>query len=148
MAALDRYPTLQALYEELTRLSAVEVARGAREARGEVSLNEGRDVTRVSVPWVGDFLLTGPQREVVRLLVDAYLHSRSPEMAESTLLQMAGCRASKLAVVFRGSPAWGTLIVRGSKPYLYRLPPMPGDEPEPEPAPPDPQEPRVVPPED
>jgi hypothetical protein len=125
IVALNRYPTLNKMLDELTELNVREVSR-KREDRGKgVSLSEGRDVLQVCVPWVGEFLLSGPQREVVRQLLHAMTHCRNPEMDERTLLSRAGVKSGRLSDLFAKNKAWDTLIIRGSSPTSYRIAPPP-----------------------
>lgn len=115
---LRDYSTLDALYRDLSRLSVSESARAA--ARG----SPGPDWSRVAVPWVGEFLMSRPQRAVVRELLDA-LTSASPEVDQRQLLRAAGSGARRLADLFRGSEAWGRLVVPGERAGHYRLPAPP-----------------------
>lgn len=123
--SIARFPILQGLLEDLSRLSLQEASR---EVAVRPGLRESRDITTVSIPWVGEFHLSGPQRVVVRELVDAMVNCSNPEVEERVLLARAKSQARSLEDIFRGSPAWGVLILRGSKPGLYRLPAPPVGE--------------------
>lgn len=128
---LERFPTLRGLLDDLTRLTVEEVTRrnAVREQQQQKQqqsasiVGEGRDVTTVHAPWLGrSYHLTGAQREVVRQLLHAHLECRNPDVDERTLLSLAGLPpTSKLADAFKGSSAWGELIVKGKGAATYRL---------------------------
>jgi hypothetical protein len=47
------------------------------------------------------------------------------DVPETELLRIAGSTGDRLADLFRRHPAWRTLIIHGSHPGTYRLPPTP-----------------------
>jgi len=107
--SLARYPTLLALQEDLTRLSATEAALVAD------GLNP------VAYPGLNTMLLTAPQLAVVSELMAALVGSRTPEVDQGHLLRASGSDAVRLREVFAGSRAWGTLVVPGRRAGCYRL---------------------------
>jgi hypothetical protein len=60
------------------------------------------------------FSLTTLQRRVVAALWEA-MENGTPAVHQATLLETAEARSAKLSHFFRGSPAWGTLVVPGYK---------------------------------
>lgn len=112
---LSDYPALTELYRDLSRLAAAGAARAA---------SPGPEWSRVRVPWAGEFLLNRAQRAVVAELLEA-LGSASPEVDQRQLLRSAGSSARRLADVFKGSAAWGRLVVPGGRAGHYRLAPSP-----------------------
>lgn len=121
MEELKRYPVLRQLLADLRTLTVAEAVAEARERRAGVRVEDGRHVTRVE--WRGAFFwLTGPQREVVRLLLDAAVGSATPDVDEAYLVRRAmapGVR--RLSQLFAGHPAWGTLVVPGARPATFRI---------------------------
>lgn len=69
-------------------------------------------IDRLTWPGVGVFYLDAREREVVRVLLDAYFECDSPDVPERTLLRAIGGETS-LAEVFAGNEAWGRLVVPG-----------------------------------
>lgn len=100
------------------------------------------DFAKVYWPGVGTYTLRPMQREVVRVLWEAW-QDGTHDVSQAVLLRASGSQCSKLVDVFRDSNAWNTLVVRAeSGRGYYRLPPLPGEPP------PDPEVPRVEEPED
>jgi hypothetical protein len=82
-----------------------------------------------SVHWFGtDYSFTGTQGAVVDMLWDAW-EQRTPDVAHETLLREAQLDTTRLRVLFKGHPAWGTLIVPGRTRGTSRLqePPSAGE---------------------
>lgn len=123
-----RCPTLVGLLEDLKRVDdAGLLEREPPPPRPGPRLEAGRDLDKVTWPGVGEFWLSRAQRAVVRILIESYLHSRSPEVPQQVLLQAAGragSRYARLESLFRNSAAWGRLIVPGSA-GTYRVPDLP-----------------------
>lgn len=115
--SLKEYPYLQQIHEELTRLTVAETAREPSRMR----IESGRDIHRVTWPGLGAYWLTGPQVAVVRELLQALLHSRSPEVDQHHLILASGLPVRRLAEVFAGSSAWVELVVPGAGAGRYRL---------------------------
>lgn len=124
--SLVRFPILRGLLEDLTKLNTQEVSRRAAVAH---QVRESRDVTTVSIPWVGEFHLTGPQRAVVRELIDSLVNCSNPCVEERVLLLRSKSQARSLEELFKGSPAWGVLILRGAAPGTFQIAPPPDGEP-------------------
>lgn len=112
MSILSRMPTWKKLFDELQAL----------ESGPEVT---SRRVHKVTWPGLGAYWLTDPQHRVVTVLAEALAESASPEVHQAALIAASGQQASRLATVFAGSSAWGTLIVPGSQPGCYRLAGLP-----------------------
>jgi hypothetical protein len=108
------YVHLNNLLDDLVRLKASEGARERRETaqRGKV--------TRVDWFDGESYWLTEPQRRVVSALAEVYA-GKCPEVDQRTLIRESGVAAHRLAEVFAGSPAWGALVVEGSRAGYYRL---------------------------
>jgi hypothetical protein len=66
------------------------------------------------------FFFGSTQAQVVRLLHQA-LQDGTPAMHQRRLLESSGSECQCLAHLFRGNPAWGTLIVPGPVRGTYRL---------------------------
>lgn len=70
-----------------------------------------------SVHWFGsDYLFNGTQAAVVKVLWEAW-EDGEPVVGGETLLEAAAMDNSRIRDIFRGHPAWGTMIVpvgRGS----------------------------------
>lgn len=64
--------------------------------------------------------LTERQARVVEILYRA-LQNGTPEVSHREIMKMLGTPNSKLKDSFRGSAAWGTLVVPGSTRGTYRL---------------------------
>lgn len=74
-----------------------------------------------SVNWFGKTYSFGPnQAACVKVLLGAW-QSGTPDVGGETLLQAADAETQRVDVVFRGSPAWRTLIVQGETKGSYRL---------------------------
>lgn len=119
-----KYPLIVSLYAELKRF--VEEEPPARAAPASVEVSEGRDRTRIQYGPVGIFWLDKPQARVVEELLDARMSSGNPDVDQGVLILASGARVHRLAEVFKGSPAWGRLVVVGARPGTYRLPDLPG----------------------
>jgi hypothetical protein len=64
-----------------------------------------------SVRWGGELYGFSPtQARVVRLLWEAW-ENGVPDIHQATLLDRAGSECRQLRSLFKGHPAWGTLIV-------------------------------------
>ncbi len=122
---IKNYPRLSEIGEELIRLAVTENARAGPPPVLRASCVAGRDRTKVCWPGLGEFWLSGPQARVLRELVDAILYSADPDVSQAHLVRKSGTRATRLAEVFAGSPAWGTLVVPGRSPGTYRVPSPP-----------------------
>ena len=67
-----------------------------------------------SVRWNGHlYALAAKQRRVVKVLWDAF-EQGSPCVSGDYLLEVAGAASPRVADLFKRSPAWESLIVRGS----------------------------------
>jgi hypothetical protein len=76
-----------------------------------------------SVRWFGaDYTFTPTQAAVVRQLWEAW-EDGTPALGQETLLEGAGSTGDRLRDVFRGSPAWGTLVVPLGKGLFALAPP-------------------------
>lgn len=74
-----------------------------------------------SVHWHGiDYSFTATQAACVRVLWEA-MENGTPEVGKDTILEKAGSETSRLDDIFRNSPAWGTMIVSGSRRGTKRL---------------------------
>jgi hypothetical protein len=75
------------------------------------------------VHWFGtDYTFTPTQAAVVRQLWEAW-EDGTPGLGQETLLEGAGSTGDRLRDVFRGSPAWGTLVVPLGKGLFALAPP-------------------------
>ena len=73
-----------------------------------------------SCRWYGRyFRFTYTQSKVVKLLFEAWQRG-APELAESTILNRVNSGAVRLYDLFRGHPAWGSLIITAGR-GLYQL---------------------------
>lgn len=125
--SLDQFPALKGLRDDLNGLHLERTVRRDGEKRRGIRHVDGRDLHRVAIDWVaGEFLVTPEQWRVIELLYDA-LGSASPEVPQSALLRASGSKARRLEEVFRGSPAWGRLVVPGSRTAHFCLPPRPDE---------------------
>jgi hypothetical protein len=74
-----------------------------------------------SIRWRGrSFKLSKRQADVVRLLYRAY-ENGIPEMSDRVICAELQTPGSRLRDTFRKSKAWGTLILKGSRPGMHRL---------------------------
>ena len=76
-----------------------------------------------SMLWFGtDYSFTEKQTSVVRLLLENW-EAGTPDVGDETLLQEVDHEAppARLAVLFRGHDAWGTMIVPGGTKGTHRL---------------------------
>lgn len=87
---------------------------------------QGREIAHSddfrSVRWFGrEYSFTPQQAEIMKLLWEAY-EAQTPDVDAALLLSdFSGSAAHRLRDVFRKSPAWGTMIVRGGSRGTYRL---------------------------
>jgi hypothetical protein len=73
------------------------------------------------VHWYGtDYHFTSAQAAIVAILWQEWLHG-TPDVRHETLLEETGSTAKRFADVFKGNPAWGTLIVQGGAKGTARL---------------------------
>jgi hypothetical protein len=73
------------------------------------------------VRWFGRLYgFTTPQAAAVAVLWRNWRRG-TPDVADETLLHAAGVNAKRLVDLFKGSAAWGTMIVRGSTRGTARL---------------------------
>jgi len=82
-----------------------------------------------AVNWYGTvYEFRGRQRLVVAALWDA-MREGYHSMSQDSLLELAECEGGRLRDVFRGNPAWGTLIIpavfAGGRPGAFRFAPPP-----------------------
>ena len=76
-----------------------------------------------SVTWNYEtFYLTPTQAAVVAILWQAW-ENGAPDVSGAYLLEAVDSTATRLLDLFRRSPAWGRLIVRGATKGTYRLVP-------------------------
>lgn len=80
------------------------------------------DFRAVYWPGLGRFAFTGKQAAAVRLLWEA-MDDGSWEVGQNALLTAVGSDCLRLRDLFRRSPAWGAVIIQGTAPGMYRLPP-------------------------
>lgn len=105
----------------MDRLSTPEeIARALRDLI-ERTLPCRHSVDFASVIWFGtSYAFTGSQARVVALLWRAWLDG-VPNLRQETLLDAAGSVSGRLANLFKGHPAWGTMIVPGAAKGTFRL---------------------------
>ena len=74
-----------------------------------------------SVNWFGQSYHFGESEALaVKVLWEAW-EAGTPDVGDRTLLAASGASATRLADVFRGNPAWGTLITEGGSRGTHRL---------------------------
>ena len=74
-----------------------------------------------SVNWFGTpFTFTKTQAACVKVLWEAWIRDAS-ELDQQTVLEAADAASTRLVDVFKRSPAWGVMIVRGSTQGAFRL---------------------------
>jgi hypothetical protein len=74
-----------------------------------------------SVNWFGaDYSFTPNQAAVVKVLWECY-QAGTPDVGDSCLLEAVESNSERLDLVFRGHPAWGTMIVSGRTRGTRRL---------------------------
>ena len=83
------------------------------------------DFRQVGWPGLGSFALSPKQALAVRELWSARLGGASPDVPERELLAAADSDGDRLQDLFKRSPAWGVLVLRGSRPGTFRLPEPP-----------------------
>lgn len=88
----------------------------------DVQLGEARHSKDFrSVHWFGkDFTFTAIQAAVVGVLWAAWEHD-VPDVGDATLLMEAGSDSKRLVDLFKGHPAWATVIVEGKTKGSRRL---------------------------
>ena len=84
------------------------------------------DFRLVSWPGLGSFVFSPKQALAVRELWAAE-EGGNPEVPERQLLAAADSDGDRLADLFKRSPAWGVLVLRGARPGTFRLPEPPGE---------------------
>lgn len=111
MANLNRFPALQGMYQDLTKLAAEETGREvtARQ-RGQPKILEQGDTLRLEIKGKV-FWFAGPQVPIVRALLDGVLEGQV-EVRESYLLSQAKHKGP-LTEIFRGHSNWDEIISRG-----------------------------------
>jgi hypothetical protein len=67
-----------------------------------------------------DFVFTQTQAPVVKALWEAMKNS-TPELGQAWLLEAAGSEGRRLKDIFRRHPAFGTLIIKGTRKDTFRL---------------------------
>lgn len=118
------YPTLKALAAELARIA--ELLNRPIDPAPAPPPADPAELRPVRWPGAGTFWLDVYQRRIVHELVEALLWRGDPDVPASVLLHAARAPGGKdLAEVFRGSAAWGTLVIPGRTPGTYRLAPLP-----------------------
>jgi len=94
--------------------------------RNEAFMSGDSAAFRISVDgrtiWFGgkERTLTSRQAEVVQLLYSSH-KSRTSALSQDYLMEEIGSPGSRLRDLFRKSPLWGTLIVRGGTKGTFRL---------------------------
>jgi hypothetical protein len=74
-----------------------------------------------TVLWFGTtYHFTGAQAAIVAILWHEW-EKETPDVRHETLLEETGSTAKRFADVFKGNPAWGTLIVQGGTKGTARL---------------------------
>jgi putative restriction endonuclease len=74
-----------------------------------------------SVRWFGTlFTFTPVQAACVQILWETWTHD-PPEVGQHYILENVGAESTKLSDVFKGRPAWGTMIRPGSTRGAFRL---------------------------
>jgi|GEM_PF-2934798 len=126
---LKTLPTPWQLYAEMNAplVAAAELCRlaGRQKARkGHHTNAEARHSADFrSVVWFGqEYMFTANQAACIRLLWEAW-ENGTPEVSGAMILENAGIDQKRLSAVFRGHPAWGTMIRPGQTKGSYRLSP-------------------------
>ena len=101
-----------------------ESAAGGAEGQGGQLPPARHSCDFISVHWYGtDYTFTPNQANCVEELWKAWTNG-TPEVADGTLVQKAGLGDNqRLRDVFKGHPAWRTMIVRGERRGAVRLSP-------------------------
>jgi hypothetical protein len=74
-----------------------------------------------TVIWYGRrFSFTETQSRIVAVLWAAW-EDGSRDVSQESLLKSADCDSQRLEYLFRRSPAWNLIVVRGDAPGMYRL---------------------------
>jgi hypothetical protein len=94
-------------------------ARADGWASGDQAKQFG-DCRAVYWPGLGRFKFSPKQAAVVRALWEAR-QGGVPEVGQADLLRTADSDCARLVDLFKGHPAWGSLIVRGEVAGHYRL---------------------------
>lgn len=115
----------RALFETIdpaTMVQSFSEVRGQLLAQGEGSTSTHSMDFR-SVNWFGTiYEFTQNQAAIVSRLWEAW-ESGSPVVGDEALREAADCSSERLDLVFRDSPAWGTMIVPGQTRGSRRLSP-------------------------
>jgi hypothetical protein len=89
------------------------------------------DYRQVYWPGLGVYRFSPKQAVVIHELWSARFGSDNPDVAQAALLQNAESDCAKLSDLFRSNgkahPAWGTFVVPGETPGVYRLPDLAGE---------------------
>jgi hypothetical protein len=129
------YPTLSMMLAELKALDRAGALRPMEtpiHGGGRFRVEKGRDVNVLAWPGAGEYKLNREQLAVVSELAEAYLECDNPDVGERALLVKANSKARRLEDVFRDSPAWGSLVLRGRSPATYRIAALPEEASEPQ----------------
>lgn len=74
-----------------------------------------------TVRWHGErFTFRAMQARAVRILWDA-MEADTPDIRQDSILEEIGSESRRLSDVFRGSPAWGKVIVPGERGGTFRI---------------------------
>jgi hypothetical protein len=116
-------------YLHLAFKDRVRVARAIQEAAKDLVPAVGRPPSRLahhsldfrSVHWFGqDHTFTASQAACVKVLWEAWEQGH-PEVSQLAVLVEVEKASERLVDLFKGHPAWGTMIVRGKTKGAYRL---------------------------
>ncbi len=119
------------LYEVLVASfqDRVRVARAIQQAAKDLFPVDGRPPSRParhspdfrSVHWFGtDYYFSTGQAACVKRLWEAW-EQGTPDVGQDKILVDAEVECKRLVDLFRGHPAWGTMILRSGPKGLYRL---------------------------
>ncbi len=112
----------------LPRAAAAGQGAGARPPpSGSAIPWHSSDWRLVDWPGLGRFTFSRLQGRVISALWDAHREG-APAVRQEDLLRVVDSQSPRLGDLFRGHPAWGTLIVRGPGPSTYRLAELPAVE--------------------
>ncbi len=85
-----------------------------------------------SVSWFGAcHCFTPNQAGAIQVLWKAW-EQGTPDVGGATLIEAADASTERVDVLFRGNPAWGTIIVQGATKGSYRLAEPTADSPKPQ----------------
>lgn len=94
--------------------------KGAAQAPGKLP-DTGHSEDFRSLRWFGiSYSFTAGQAPIVKALYEAYVNG-TPDVGQETLLEIIDRGDSRLVDVFRGSDAWGKIIVPGGSKGSFRL---------------------------